>query len=157
MKDGVYNNLAMSKSPDKAIHASYFIGRQVAVTDALGQTTHTAYNAENQVVSTWGATYPVAYAYDDYGRMSAMNTFRDEAMENGDTTTWLYDDATGLLTNKVYSDGKGPSYTYASDGQLTSRTWARGTTTTYAYTTAGQLVGVTDFTLTVSGSQIKAV
>ena len=77
------------------------------------------------VVPTWGATYPVAYAYDAYGRMTAMNTFRDEAMQNGDTTTWLYHEPTGLLTNKVYADGKGPSYTYTSDGKLATRTWAR--------------------------------
>ena len=77
------------------------------------------------MISTWGATYPVAYAYDAFGRMTAMNTFRDEAMQNGDTTTWLYDEPTGLLTNKVYADGKGPSYTYTSDGKLATRTWAR--------------------------------
>ena len=101
------------------------LGRQVAVTNALGQATYTAYDAENRVISTWGATYPVAYAYDAYGRMTAMNTFRDEAMQNGDTTTWLYDEPTGLLTNKVYADGKGPSYTYTPDGKLATRAWAR--------------------------------
>ena len=118
------------------------LGRQVAVTNALGEATYTAYDAENRVVSTWGATYPVAYAYDDYGRMTAMNTFRDEAMQNGDTTTWLYHEPTGLLTNKVYADGKGPSYTYTPDGKLATRTWARGIATAYAYNAAGQLTGV---------------
>jgi hypothetical protein len=38
-----------------------------------------------------------------------------------------------LLTNKVYSDGKGPSYTYTPDGKLATRTWARGVVTTYGY------------------------
>jgi hypothetical protein len=44
----------------------------------------------------------------------------------GDTTLWLRDEATGLVTNKVYADGKGPSYTYTPDGKLATRTWARG-------------------------------
>ena len=74
--------------------------------------------------------------------MTAMNTFRDEAMENGDTTTWLYDEPTGLLTNKVYADGKGPSYTYTPDGKLSTRTWARGIATAYAYNASGRLTGV---------------
>lgn len=86
------------------------LGRQVASTATVAEgagspvplTTHTAYDAENRVVSTWGATYPVAYAY---GCMAAMTTYRDEAMQNGDTTTWLYDEPTGLLTNKVSADG----------------------------------------------------
>ena len=118
------------------------LGRQIAVTNALGQATYTAYNAENQVVSTWGATYPVAYAYDAFGRMTAMNTFRDEAMQNGDTTTWLYDEPTGLLTNKVYADGKGPLYSYTPDGKLATRTWARGSVASYAYDASGRLTGI---------------
>lgn len=81
--------------------------------------------------------------------MTAMNTFRDEAMQNGDTTTWLYEDATGVLTNKVYADGKGPHYTYTPDCKLATRTWARtvpGTglacQTLYAYNSSGQLTGI---------------
>ena len=26
----------------------------------------------------------------------------------GDTTTWFYDEASGVMTNKLYADGKGP-------------------------------------------------
>jgi RHS repeat-associated protein len=110
-------------------------GRRISVTDALSNTTHTAYDPEGRVIATWGATYPVAYAYDAYGRMVVMATFRVEGGA-GDQTQWLYDEATGLLTNKVYADGKGPSYTYTPDGKLATRTWARGVTTTYAYDTA---------------------
>ena len=44
----------------------------------------------------------------------------------GDVTRWLRDEATGLVTNKVYADGKGPRYDYAPDGKLATRTWARG-------------------------------
>jgi YD repeat-containing protein len=116
-------------------------GRRIAVTDALSNTTHTAYDPEGRVIATWGATYPVAYAYDAYGRMVVMATFRVEGGA-GDQTQWLYDEATGLLTNKVYADGKGPSYTYTPDGKLKTRNWARGVTTTYSYTTDGAMTNI---------------
>ncbi len=56
-----------------------------------------------------------------------------------DLTQWQYDLATGLVTNKVYADGKGTAYTYTPDGKLARRTWARGVTTDYGYTPAGEL------------------
>lgn len=34
-----------------------------------------------------------------------MATYRD-LNSTGDTARWLYDEATGLVTNKVYADGK---------------------------------------------------
>jgi len=60
-----------------------------------------------------------------------------------DVTRWLYDLPTGLLTNKLYADNLGPSYTYTPDGKLETRNWARGVTTTYAYTNnTGELIGI---------------
>lgn len=55
----------------------------------MSNTTYTAYDLEGRVTNTWGATYPVAYVYDDQGRMTEMKTLR---AENGtpDTTRWLY-------------------------------------------------------------------
>ena len=81
------------------------------------------------------------FTYDDEGRMTSMTTYRDESGP-GDTTTWLYDPATGLLVQKLYDDGKGPSYTYTPDGKLATRTWARGVATTYAYDGWGNLTNV---------------
>ncbi|MDA3874669.1 MAG: hypothetical protein PF795_12010, partial [Kiritimatiellae bacterium] len=124
------------------------IGRRISVTDPEGKTTHTAYTADGQVAATWGATYPVVYEYDDYDRMAKLHTLRDTEDEilfnptpddNGilllssisslltsmDTTTWTYDEATGLLEQKLYDDGTGPAYTYTPDGRLETRTWAR--------------------------------
>lgn len=34
-----------------------------------------------------------------------MTTYRD-LNSTGDTARWLYDEATGLVTNKFYADGK---------------------------------------------------
>jgi RHS repeat-associated protein len=130
---------------DPATNGTWYVydalGRRTAVTNALGQVTHTAYDAEGRTIATWGATYPVAYDYDAHGRMTAMRTFRDEESP-GDETQWIYDEATGLLTNKVYADGKGTAYTYTPDGKLATRLWARGVTTTYAYTNGSSLVAI---------------
>ena len=70
-----------------------------------------------------------------------MTTYHDES-EPGDTTTWLYDPATGLLVQKLYEDGKGPTYTYTPDGKLASRTWARGVVSTYTYDGWGNLTNI---------------
>ena len=72
-----------------------------------------------------------------------MTTYRNEDLIGGDTTRWLYDEPSGCMTNKVYADGKGPSYSYTPDGKLARRTWARGIVTDYTYDNAGQLVSTT--------------
>jgi RHS repeat-associated protein len=128
------------------------LGRRIAVTDALGNTTHTAYDEDNRVIAQWGATYPVAYAYDAQGRMVEMGTYRgpteitdyasfQSLVSSFDKTVWLYDQPTGLLTNKLYADGLGPAYTYTPDGKLATRLWARGITTAYTYAPlSGELI-----------------
>ena len=116
------------------------LGRRTGVTNALGLVTTTAYDLDGNVVSQRGAQYPVDYAFDDYGRMAAMSTYRSEDLSHADVTTWLYDEATGLMTNKVYADGRGPTYDYTADGKLSRRTLARGITTDYAYDSQGRLV-----------------
>ena len=116
------------------------LGRRTGVTNALGLVATTAYDLDGNVVSQRGAQYPVDYAYDGYGRMAAMSTYRSEDLSHADVTTWLYDEATGLMTNKVYADGKGPTYDYTADGKLSRRIWARGVTTDYAYDGQGRLI-----------------
>ncbi|MEI7881808.1 MAG: hypothetical protein WCI95_13160, partial [bacterium] len=129
-------------------------GLQISVTDAVTGTVYKAYNAQGQHVATWGAAYPVAYEYDEFGRMVVMYTLRDSSLvisnyssfithtSSFDRTTWAYDLATGLLTNKLYSDNCGPSYAYRTDGKLSRRTWARGVTTDYHYDFLNQLTNI---------------
>ncbi|MBI5843626.1 MAG: Ig-like domain-containing protein [Deltaproteobacteria bacterium] len=136
-------------------------GRTIAQTDALGHTTRTGYDIKGQVIHVWGdATYPVSYEYDVYGRKVKMFTYRTSGVDwnseswpsnagAGDTTTWIYDPESGLLTEKHDNEEKGPVYTYTLDGKLLTRKWARTDSsgndlvTTYSYDSqTGELTGV---------------
>ena len=111
------------------------------------------------MLALWGdAPYPTEYSYDSYGRMSTLNTYRGTSADftqatwpsspgTADTTTWTYQEATGLLTAKTYADNKSVSYTYTADGKLATRTWARldgsnPLVTSYSYDTAADLTGI---------------
>jgi RHS repeat-associated protein len=133
-------------------------GRIAVITNALNQKTYRSYSPRGELTHTWGDTdYPVQYAYNAYGERIAMTTYRTGDDDNlwttstwpsptpaGDTTTWIYDEPTGLLTRKQYADAEGTDYTYTTAGQLHTRTWARGIVTTYGYDTqTGELTDVT--------------
>ena len=155
----IYDNLGRVASAIDALGYSITygydaLGRQISVTDPLTNTVTTTYDAEGRIISQRGATYPVDYSYDDFGDKVSMTTYRDfngeRGMGNGepgagngsiqgDVTRWLRDEATGLVTNKVYADGKGPRYTYTPEGKLATRTWARGIVTTYSYDANGAM------------------
>ena len=110
------------------------------------------------------AMSPVDYSYDEFGDKVFMITYCDINAAD-DVTRWLRDEATGLVTNKVYADGKGPRYTYTPDGRLATRTWTRGIVTTYSYDDNGALTNTvySDGTPTISlaynraGRQIQAL
>ncbi len=131
-------------------------GNLSSVTDPLGNATVYEYDLRGNKVLEYGATYPVRYTYDIFGNKTSMATFRagfvTDASASGDTTTWLYDIASGAMTNKVYADGKGPTYSYTPDGKLARRTWARGIVTDYSYDNWGSLTNTvySDNTPTVS-------
>ena len=118
------------------------MGQTIAVTNALGNVITYEYDLRGNKIYEGGATYPVRYAYDDFGNRVSMTTYRNEASGVGDTTTWTYDEASGLLLAKTYADGKGLTYTYTNDGRLATRTNARGIVTTYDYDAWGQLLSV---------------
>ena len=164
----VYDSLGrVSSTIDALGYATAYgydaLGRQISVTDPLTNTVYTAYDSEGRVVAQRGATYPVDYSYDEFGDKISMTTYRD-INAAGDVTRWLRDEATGLVTNKVYADGKGPKYTYTPDGKLATRTWARGIVTTYSYDANGALTNTvySDSTPSISlvynraGRQIRA-
>ncbi len=145
-----YNNKGqIDWQEDAASNRTWFAydsgtGLKTAVTNTLGQTTLYEYNDRGDIAVVGGSSqYPVEYGYDDYGRKTDLYTLRG-ATNGWDRTQWLYDEATGLVTNKLYADGNGPSYTYTLDGKLATRTWARlyGSSrlaTHYDYDSIGQL------------------
>jgi len=108
------------------------MGRKQTVTMPDGGVVTNHYVLTGELADTSGArTYPANYVYDAQGRLKMMHA-------GTGTTTWNYDVA-GLLTSKLYDDGKGPSYTYTPGSRLLTRKWARGITTTYHYNNAGEL------------------
>lgn len=134
-------------------------GRLAWRRNALGKYARYAYNSRGQQTRVWGDTeYPVEYGYDQYGQKVTMTTFRSGTSWNGeswpdsppvgDTTTWNYDGATGLLISKAYADGYGTSYTYTVDGKPATRTWARKDAqgnelvTVYSYNQFGELTAI---------------
>ena len=111
------------------------LGNLTAITDPIGNQDMFEYDLRGRKIYEGGARYPVRYAYDVFGNMISMSTYRNEfSRQNaGDVTTWRYDEASGCMTNKVYADGKGVSYDYTIDGKVSCRVWARGITTQYLY------------------------
>jgi YD repeat-containing protein len=65
-------------------------GRRTAVENALGKVRYTRYDVRGRVIRQWGDTdYPVAYEYDDSGRMTKMKTYRNG--ENWSHPVWPTD------------------------------------------------------------------
>jgi RHS repeat-associated protein len=124
------------------------MGRRIRAVLADGAAQEFGYDSRGNLVRQSGSRlYPVTYAYTEQGRMAAMSTYRNGLAGQADTTRWSHDSAQGLLTNKVYADGKGTSYSYTPDGKLSSRTWARSIgpsrlQTSYAYDSLGQMTNI---------------
>ena len=120
---------------NRTVYAYDQFGNLDAVTDPLGHAIVYEYDLRGRKIYEGGATYPVRYTYDVFG-----------------VTTWLYDEASGSMTNKIYADGKGPTYSYTPDGKLSCRVWARGILTDYVYDGWGNLTNIvySDDTPTVS-------
>jgi RHS repeat-associated protein len=129
-------------------------GNLTSVINPLGNAIVYEYDIRGRKIYEGGATYPVRYTYDVFGNKTTMMTYRDESKgrDSGDVTTWLYDEASGAMTNKVYADGKGPKYNYTTDGKLAQRIWARGIATDYSYDGWGNLTNTiySDNTPTIS-------
>jgi RHS repeat-associated protein len=151
------NQVSTVTDPASIVQATYAYdsaGRVSSVKDALNKYAYTSYTTRNEIYRSWGdTTYPVEYSYDDWGRRTTMNTYRagtgwsastwPVSPGTADTTTWAYQESTGLLTSKTDAAGKAVTYTYTQAGQLATRTWARGPVTTYGYSsTTGERLTV---------------
>lgn len=123
------------------------------VTNALGHTTCAAYDLRGRKEAEWGtAIQPAVYAYDDADRIVSLTTYRDPAATittdprdrtDGDTTTWAYHAATGLVLRKTYADATHVDTTYDALNRVATTTNARGTVAAYAYAPlTGELTGI---------------
>ena len=123
------------------------------ITDALGGTTYYSYDIRGRKTAEYGtAIQSACFAYDEADHMVALTTFRADEENittdpsdrtDGDTTAWLYDEATGLELKKTYADGSCISKTYDALNRLETLTKARGVVTIYIYASlTGELVSV---------------
>jgi RHS repeat-associated protein len=124
-------------------------GRVANVTYADATVRRSAYDIRGNMTNEWGsATAPTSYGFDGYNQLETLATYRTAITAESaifpttigtpDVTTWVRQEATGLLTQKKYADNQGPIYLYDIAGRLTRRTTARGTVTDYTYTAWGQ-------------------
>jgi YD repeat-containing protein len=124
-------------------------GRVASVTYADATVRRSAYDIRGNMTNEWGsATAPTSYGFDGYNQLETLSTYRtaitaDSALfpttiGTPDVTTWVRQEATGLLTQKKYADNQGPVYLYDIAGRITRRTLARGSVTDYTYTAWGQ-------------------
>ena len=125
-------------------------GKPSRITDALGKTACYAYDSRGRKSAEWGTGIPpVTYKYDDADRLISLTTFRvsgevittnPTGRNDGDTTTWSYHEASGLLQAKHYANGRGEDYSYDNWNRLATRMQARTLnsdgirlTSTYSY------------------------
>jgi len=137
-KDGDGNETAYHYYDPNTAHA----GRLLSVENPDAKFTYYAYSPRGETTRVWGhVPQPVAMRFDTYGQRRTLSTFRDDSAgwtsatwpgsmdpndpADADITTWTYDAATGLMTQKRYADDYGPDYDYTVDGRLARRTWAR--------------------------------
>jgi RHS repeat-associated protein len=124
-------------------------GRVANVTYADATVRRSAYDIRGNMTNEWGsATAPTSYGFDGYNQLETLSTYRTAIMADSvlfpatigtpDVTTWVRQEATGLLTQKKYADNQGPVYLYDIAGRITRRTLARGSVTDYTYTAWGQ-------------------
>lgn len=116
------------------------------ITDALGNTACYAYDIRGRKTAEWGtAIQPAAFTYDEADRLTGLTTWRAGESDitsdpsertDGDTTTWNYHDASGLVVRKTYANGGHEDTVYTPIGLAASKTDARGMTASYTWDTA---------------------
>ncbi|AHF94700.1 hypothetical protein OPIT5_23640 [Opitutaceae bacterium TAV5] len=124
------------------------LGNRLTVTHPDNSVTINEYHLRNNLLKKiFGSqAYPIEYTYDLQGRMKTLTTWRNATTAAGAAvTTWNYDSQRGWLTQKLYADNTGPSYTYTPAGKLATRIWARTVNgspldTSYDYNNAGDLI-----------------
>ncbi len=130
-------------------------GRQVFLTNALGQVTHREYDQngnESSITDTLGRT--ITYLYDPLDRRTHVvfpdGTFtvttydalgrRIAETDQSTNTTWFAYDALSRLVGVTNALGKVTTYAYDEVGNLSAQTDANNHTTTYEYDSMGRRI-----------------
>ena len=124
-----------------------------SITDSMGGTTGYSYDIQGRKIAEYGTSIqPACFAYDEADHMVTLTTFRVDEGDittdpsghaDGDTTTWLYDEATGMELKKTYADGSCVLRTHDQFNRPETVTKARGIVTSYIYAPlTGELVSV---------------
>jgi RHS repeat-associated protein len=124
------------------------LGNLLSMTDAMGNTTVSAYDSSNNLTSktvqaTSGTTAGTKYTYNSFGEvLSATDPL-------GYATTNTYDSKGNLLSVTTPAPGNGPSgsvtqFVYNSLGELTTITDPLNNVTTLVYTPVGLINTITD-------------
>lgn len=121
-------------------------GSPSCITDALGKTVCYAYDPRGRKMAEWGTgTQPLSFVYDTANRLVSLSSYRASGEEittnptgrtDGDTTTWAYHEASGLVTRKTYEDGTHDDSQYNNLNMLVKKTDARRIVTTYTWNTS---------------------
>ena len=114
-------------------------GRPICFKDVYSNVVDVAYDSAGNPISISGSAFPIERTFNEFAKVTSETTFRDKAHAEGATTQWLYDDATGLVTNKIYADGSSISYDWTPAGKLQRRMTARGIMTTFTHSPDGKL------------------
>ncbi len=105
-----------------------------APTASAFRQTGNVYDADGELTTVNGNTYPVSYAYDGRGRVKSVTYYQSSLM---DSHTTFYDyDVVGNLAAVRYPGQSGATfdqthYTYDADQNLLTKTDGRGVVTTY--------------------------
>ena len=119
------------------------IDSPTVITDALGYTSYYAYDMRERKIVEWGTgIQPAVFAYDNADHLISMRTFRvsgetittdPRERTDGDTTTWTYEKASGLLLCKTYADETHENISYNVFNMITSKIDARNVTVSFIY------------------------
>ena len=124
-------------------------------TDPNCKKTYCDYNGRDQLTRIWGdVPYPEERIYNDYGEQTQLKTYRGgtgwtsdtwptSTTGTADTTTWAYQESTGLLLSKTDALGRATTRTYYLNGFLQTVTDARNVTATFQYNEFGDPTGMT--------------
>jgi len=99
--------------------------------------TENVYDADGELLTVNGDTYPIVYAYDGRGRVSSVTYYQNPQQPMVGSTTYYDYDIVGNLADIRYPNQSGQNfdklqYFYDADGNMTQEADGVGVTKTYA-------------------------